>query len=308
ANILTRTMMIFGQGAVRCHPYIQKEMHALAETDDSKALHEFDAVLWQHIGFFLSNLVRGFWFGLSNARFSTVPGDKTTRRYYQQLTRLSTSFTLSADFALLTLGGNLKRKERISGRFADVLSHLYLCSCVLKHFENQGSQEEDIPLVHWACQHSIYQAQQSLLAVYRLLPLQIPALLLRTVLFPLGKPYSPPQDRLVGQLAQILLNDSSCRDRLTTGIYINDNPEDATGRIEVAFKAVILAAPIEAKLQAAQKLGKLDKGPLVSTINSALAQNIISQADADTFEAAEQARANAIMVNDFEADELTGQL
>lgn len=299
ANILTRTMMIFGQGAVRCHPYIQVEMQALNEEDADKALKDFDGVLCKHIGFFLGNMQRGFWFGLSNARFSATPGDKNTRRYYQQLARLSTSFTLTADFALLTLGGNLKRKERISGRFADVLSHLYLCSCTLKHFENQGSQQQDLPLLNWACQYSLHRAQQSLLAVFWLLPTRIPAIGLRTILFPLGKPYSPPQDRLVGQLAKILLTDNPARDRLTTGIYINENPQDASGRIEVAFKAVLAATPIEAKLHAAQKQGSLEKGDKTIMINKALELNIISHAEAEILNLAEQARAEAIKVDDF---------
>ncbi len=306
ANILTRTMMIFGQGAVRCHPYIQSEMTALNETDNNKALKDFDKVLCKHIGFFLANMGRSFWFGLSNARFRATPGDKNTRRYYQQLARLSSSFALTADFALLTLGGKLKRKERVSGRFADVLSHLYLCSCVLKHFEDQGSQKHDIALLDWACQYSLHRAQQSLLAVFWLLPTRIPALILRSVLFPLGKPYSPPQDKLIGQLAQLLLNDSPVRDRLTSGIYINGNPEDATGRIEVAFKAVLSATPVEVKIHAAQKQGKLEKGPILSTIKSALAKNIISQIEADILSAAEQARLVAIQVDDFDPEELTG--
>lgn len=304
ANILTRTMMIFGQGAVRCHPYIQSEMEALAETDTDKALRDFDEVLCKHVGFFLANMGRGFWFGLSNARLSNTPGDKNTRRYYQQLARLSTSFTLTADFALLTLGGNLKRKERISGRFADVLSNLYLCSCALKHFEDQGSQKDDIPLLNWACQYSLHRAQQSLLAVYWLLPTRISAIALRTVLFPLGKPYSPPQDKLVGQLAQLLLNDSPARDRLTAGVYINDNPEDATGRIEVAFKAVLLAVPVEAKLHAAVKQGLLDKGLGASILKAGLAKNIITQVEADLLSVAEQARSEAIRVDDFDPEEL----
>ena len=305
ANILTRSMIIFGQGAVRCHPFIQSEMNALHETDSSKALHDFDVVLWQHIRFFLNNLSRGFWLGLSNARFSTTPGDKNTQRYYQQLTRLSTGFALASDFALLTLGGKLKRKERVSARFADVLSHLYLCSCVLKHFEDQGSQQDDLPLLHWACQYSVYRAQQSLLAAFRLLPSRIPALLLRSTLFPLGKPYSPPQDQLVGQLAQLLLNDSPTRDQLTDGIYINEQPEDATGRIEVAFKAVLQAAPIEAKLHIAQKQGAVSKGGLSSVLQEAIDANIINAAEAELINKAEAARLNAIRVDDFLPEELT---
>jgi len=306
ANILTRTMMIFGQGSVRCHPYIQSEMNALNEPDQATALRAFDAVLWRHIGFFLNNLARGFWFGLGGAALAQTPGDKNTRRYYRQLTRLSTGFALTADFALLTLGGLLKRKERISGRFADVLSHLYLCSCALKHFENQGAQVDDLPLLHWACQHSLHRAQQSLLAVFWLLPSRIPAFLLRAALFPLGKPYAPPQDKLTGQLAQLLLHDNPARDRLTSGIYINDNPEDATGRIEAAFKAILLAAPIETKLRNAQKQGLLSKGALPGLLQEALQVGIITEAEADLINQAEQARLLAISVDDFSPEQLTG--
>lgn len=302
ANILTRTMMIFGQGAVRCHPFIQSEMAALNAAD----LPQFDAILWRHIRFFLNNLSRGFWFGFGGATLAQTPGDKYTRRYYRQLTRLSTGFALVADFALLTLGGNLKRKERISGRFADVLSYLYLCSCALKHFENQGAQVDDLPLLHWACQHSLHRAQQSLLAVFWLLPSRIPAVLLRAVLFPLGKPFAPPQDRLVGQLAHLLLTDNPSRDRLTAGIYINNDPNDSTGRIETAFKAVLQAAPIEAKLRLAQKQGLLNKGIIESVLKEALAKDIITAAEAELITQAEQARLIAISVDDFAPEQLTG--
>ncbi len=306
ANILTRTMMIFGQGAMRCHPFIQKEMDALSGTDDSKALSEFDRILWKHIDLFLVNLIRGGWYGLTNASFATSPGDKITHRYYQQLARLSTSFALTADFALLTLGGKLKRKERISGRLADVLSDLYLCSCTLKHFADQGAQKQDIPLLEWACQYSLHRAQQSLLAVFCLLPTSIPAIILRGILFPLGKPYAPPEDRLVGQLAQLLLSYGTTRDRLTAGIYINNNPDDATGRIEAAFIAVFLAAPVEVKLHAAQKQGLLPQGKISEIMQQALEAKIISKVDVELLIKAEQASLNAIKVDDFSPEELMG--
>ncbi|MGR9088796.1 MAG: acyl-CoA dehydrogenase, partial [Gammaproteobacteria bacterium] len=150
ANILTRTMMIFGQGAIRCHPYIQKEMAALGMTDADRGLHEFEAVLFEHIGFFLHNLMAAFWLGLTNARYAKTPGNFATRRYYRQIDRFSAGFAVLADIALLTLGGALKRKERLSGRFADALSNLYMCSCVLKHFQNQGKHAEDKTLLHAA--------------------------------------------------------------------------------------------------------------------------------------------------------------
>ncbi len=305
ANILTRTMMIFGQGAIRCHPFIQTEMAALNEADLSQALHQFDNVLWQHISFFLRNLSRGLWFGFGGTKLSQTPGDQHTRMYYQRLNRLSNGFALVADFALLTLGGNLKRKERISGRFADVLSYLYLCSCALKHFENQGAQTEDLPLLNWACQHSLYRAQQSLIAVLRLLPYRIPAVLLRFAVFPLGKPYMPPQDRLVGQLANLLLTDNPARDRLTDGIYVNSDANDATGRIEYAFKAVLQAAPIEVKLRNAQKEGQLSKGEFKRVLQEALLKVIITADEAELVINAEQARLVAISVDDFTPEQLT---
>lgn len=308
ANILTRTLMIFGQGSVRCHPFVQSEINALNESDPVKALKDFDTALWRHICFFLNNLMRGLWFGFGGARLARSPGDLQTRRYYRQLTRLSTGFALAADFALLTLGGQLKRKERISGRFADVLSFLYLCSCALKHFENQGSQADDLPLLHWASQYSLHRAQQSLLAVFWMLPSRIPAVLLRAGLFPLGKPYAPPRDNLIKPLAQILLADNPARERLTAGIYVNEKTNDASGRIETAFKAVLQAAPVEAKLHAAQKQGLLPIMALMAVIPLALQAGIISEIEAELFTGAEEARLAAISVDDFSSEQLSWRL
>jgi len=306
ANILTRSMMIFGQGSVRCHPFLQMEMNALDKPGFDEALREFDTVLWRHIRFFLGNLARGFCYGLGGSTLSNTPGDKHTRHYYRQLTRLSTGFALAADFALLTLGGRLKRRERLSGRFADVFSQLYLCSCVLKHFENQGAQQDDLPLLNWACQYSLHRAQQSLLAVFWLLPARIPARLLRYALFPLGKPYAPPQDSLTGALAQRLISDNASRERLTAGIYINDEPDDASGRIEVAFKKVLEAAPIEAKIRDAQKRSRISKRALNEVLDEAIQSGLISSSEAALLEQAELARENAIRVDYFTSEQLTG--
>lgn len=305
ANILTRTMMIFGQGAVRCHPYIQKEMAALNHADLELALREFDAVLFEHIGFFLRNFATSFWFGLTNARFADVPGDAASKRYYQKLARLSAAFALLADFALLTLGGALKRKERLSGRFADALGNLYLCSCVLKHYQNQGSPAEDAPLLHWACQQTLYRAQQSLVAICWKLPLSPIVWFLRMVIFPLGKPCPPPGDKLIHQTAQLLLSESDVRDRLTRGIYINDRPDDPTGRIEVAFKAVLAAAPVEAKIRKAQKQKRLAKGDPALAVAEALDKAVITKEEAALVDVANQARLAAITVDDFSPEELT---
>ncbi|MDP1666973.1 MAG: acyl-CoA dehydrogenase [Methylobacter sp.] len=322
ANILTRTMMIFGQGAIRCHPYIQREMEALAQENPELALQQFDEVLFEHIGSVLHNLAAGFWLGLTGARFIDVPGDQNTRRYFRQIARLSVGFALITDFVLLTLGGSLKRKERISGRFADALSNLYLCSCVLKHYQDQGSPKDDLPLLHWACQQTLHRAHQSLLdifhalparnpatvlrAIFQVLPRRTPASLLRFFLFPSGKSYSPPADHLIHQTAALLLKNSPTRDRLTHGVYINHKPDDVTGRIEVAFQAVLDAMPVEAKIHAAQKQKQLPKSAILDVLDAAISKAVITKKEAELIVTAEKARFAAISVDDFSPEQLSG--
>ena len=307
ANILTRSLIIFGQGAVRCHPYIQAEMEAVTIEDDKLAVERIDAAMFGHVAFAMGNLARATWLGLTNARFAQTPGDQHTKQYYQQISRLSAGFALIADFALLTLGGKLKRMERLSGRFADVLSNLYLCSAVLKHYLDQGSQEADLPLLHWACRNTIHRAQQSLLAVFWNLPNRSVAFVLRALIFPAGKPYAPPSDNLIKNAAQVLLKDSPTRDRLTRGVYINSRPNDPTGRIERAFLAVIEAEPVEKKIQQARREGQFSVEKRSLMIEQAVAQNIIDDAEARMLLAADEARAEAISVDEFSPESLTAK-
>jgi len=307
ANILTRSLIIFGQGAVRCHPFIQTEMKALAMEDTAAGIELFDDALFGHIGFLLGNLARAAWLGLSNARFVDVPGDSETKQYYQQIARLSAGFALIADIALMTLGGALKRKERLSGRFADVLSNLYLCSAVLKHYQDQGFQNEDLPLLHWACRNTIHRAQQSLLAVFWNMPNKMLAYLVRALIFPNGKPYAPPDDGVIKNAASILLKDSASRDRLTHGIYINDLPDDPTGRIERAFYAVIKAESAESKVNQARRSGQLSVSRKSEMIDNALELQIIDAAEAKLLRAAEQATQEAISVDEFPAEYLSSE-
>ena len=300
ANILTRTMMIFGQGAIRCHPYIQQEIAAIAEND----LPEFDKAIFRHVSFFASNKIASFWLGLTHGCFLRTPGNKATKRYYRQVARLSAAFALLTDFGLLTLGGKLKRKERLSGCYADALANLYLSSCILKHHEDQGNLAEDLPLLHWACRESLYRAQQALLDIIRKLPFKPISCWLYVLVFPLGKFRQPAKEKLIPQLAAILSTASPSRDRLTKGIYISANPADLTGRIETAFKAVLAAEPVEAKLKQAQKQGKLVKGDLPNVVNEGLAQQLISKEEALLLTNADEARLKAITVDDFDSKTL----
>ncbi|MEE9339862.1 MAG: acyl-CoA dehydrogenase [Methylococcaceae bacterium] len=299
ANILTRTMMIFGQGAMRCHPFVYKEIKALHQQDKPKALIEFDQLLFKHIGFMMRNKVASFWLGITHALFVKTPGDQQTKKYYQQIVRLSAAFSLVTDYAMMVLGGSLKRKERISGQFADVLSNLYLCSTVLKNFQDQSSPEDDLPLLHWACQQTIYKAQQSLLAIFQLLPIKPFVWGLKFIIFPFGASYRAPSDRLIHQTSSLLLKDSVTRDRLTQGIYINEIENDPTGRIECAFKAVLAAMPVEKKIYQAQKNKLIAKGHGEKILQQATEQKIITDTELGLIQEAERARRLAITVDDF---------
>lgn len=300
ANILTRSLMIFGQGAIRCHPLLYQEIQTLQQQHKTEALAQFDQLIFKHIGLIMRNKINSFWLGLSNARLLKTAGDSNTKPYYQAIARLSAGFAFATDYALIMLGGKLKRKERISGRFADVLSNLYLCSSVLKHFADQDSPEDDLPLMHWACQHTLYQAQSALAEATQLLPIKILAWSInRAILFPLGKPYHPPADKLIQQTASILLNSSDSRDRLTQGIYINTRADDATGRIECAFKAVLAALPAEQKINKAQRDKQLATGMSEAVLNQAEAKKIISAAERALIDEAESKRSLAIAVDDF---------
>jgi acyl-CoA dehydrogenase len=222
ANILTRSMIIFGQGAIRSHPYVLKEMAAAHEPDHKLARRQFDQALFGHISFALSNAARSFVFALLNGHGIPAPiaAFEETDRYYKQLTRFSASFALSADMAMAVLGGSLKRREKISARLGDVLSMLYLCSATLKRFEDDGHPAEDLPLLHWAMQDALYKAQQALDGVIHNFPNAPARWVLSALVFPTGLRLSPPSDRLGHEVAALLMQPGAARDRLTDGMYL----------------------------------------------------------------------------------------
>ena len=298
ANILTRSLIVFGQGAIRCHPYLLTEMKATQENN----LKELDHALFSHIGFVISNLSRSIWFGLTNAIFES-PGTPLTRQYYRRLTRLSAGFALLSDYALLTLGGSLKRKERLSGRFADILANMYLCSAVLKHFEDQGEPEADLPLLHYACQKTMHDAQQAMLAVFYNLPFKPIAKTLRALMFPFGKPYSPPGDKLIHEVAGIALRPSSTRDRLTEGCYLTEDPDDPMGRIEYAFNIAIQTEELEKNFKKIVKTGQLKSRTHKERIKEAADKALISTEDSEQLLLLWTSMREAIRVDDFTEEE-----
>ncbi|MCB1774175.1 MAG: acyl-CoA dehydrogenase [Gammaproteobacteria bacterium] len=301
ANILTRSMIIFGQGAIRCHPWVLKEFQAAQNGDRQRGLVDFDHALFGHVGFILGNVARSLFLGLTRGRLSHAPAsDSPTRRYFQQLNWMSAGFALTADVAMMTLGGSLKRKERLSARLGDILSELYLTSAVLKHFDDQGRPAADLPLVRWACDTSLYRMQECFRLLFRNLPLRPLAWLLRLVIFPTGAPYTAPRDRTDHEAAQVLLHPGEARDRLTAGIFTSNDPALRQGQLELAFAQAARVKPIEKTLRAARRAGLLQSRDYAAQIEEAVQEGVISTEDADALRVMIDLRRAVVRVDSFE--------
>lgn len=304
ANILTRSMMIFGQGAIRCHPYVLKEMEAAKMEDREQGLQEFDQHLFRHIGYTISNAVRSMILGLSFARFAAVPTDRKTARYYRKLTRYSAALAFASDIAMLTLGGKLKHKERISARLGDVLSQLYICSAMLKRFEIQGRPAADQPILAWAFHDAIFKMQTALGAVVDNFPSRSVRVLLGTFIFPLGRHERQPGDRLGHKVSQLMMSPSATRDRLTDGVFIPDDLTNPIGLLEQALPRVIATEPLERRLHKTEIAGELKAGDMKTQLQQAVEQSIITAEEANELQAVRDMVAEIIAVDEFESDYL----
>ena len=304
ANILTRSMMIFGQGAIRCHPYVLKELEAAQISDPQERLQTFDKLLFAHIGTTMSNAMRSFYMGLGTGQFDTVPSDRETRSYYRKLSRYSAAFSCLADVAMLTYGGKLKQKEKISARLGDVLSQLYISSAMLKRFEDQGRPAADQPILSWAFHDSIYQIQTSIQGVLDNFQNRPAAWLLKAIIFPLGAREKRPNDRLGHKVASLLLTPSETRDRLTDGAYKTASPGYVIGHMEVLLPEVIAAEPLSRKLDKAIRQGKVDASTYAGKLKQAVQQNILSNKESVLLLDVHQRTMEIIAVDDFDSDEL----
>ncbi len=298
ANILTRTMIIFGQGAMRSHPFLLKEVEAVHNENTDQGLEDFDKAFFGHMGFIVSNIVRSFWFGISFAKFEKAPGDKNTRYYYQQLIKMSSAFALMSDICIGILGGTLKRREKISGRLADALSNMYIITAVLKHYEDQGSHKEDLALVRWACEDALINIQNALKDIMKNLPVPFVGALCNFIIFPLTKPYQKPSDSLGRHVARKILQPGKTLDRLCEGIFFSKDNEDATGRIQHAFSLVLKTDKLQHKIRAAYKQGRLKNRDRKAFLE-AKENNIITDTEYNLLLEADEAIQHAIKVDEF---------
>ncbi|KPZ60049.1 Acyl-coenzyme A dehydrogenase [Pseudoalteromonas sp. P1-13-1a] len=307
ANILTRNMIIYGQGAIRCHPFVLTELGACEIEDREEALNVFDKALMGHIGFTMSNLVRTKWLALTGARFTSVPYKDDTAEFYRIASRFSASLALMSDISMAVFGGSLKRKERISARLGDLLSYLYLVSATLKRYNDEGRKQEDLALVKWSCQDHLYHCQRALADLINNMPSAPLRGVLKVLLFPFGRPVRKPTDKLEHKLAQILQVPSETRNRLASYVYLKDEPLNLVGRQEQTLKDVLAVEPLFERV-CKEKGVKLPFFQLDKVAQMGLEAGILSQAEADKLAAVEKARLDVINVDDFDpADLLAGK-
>ncbi|MGB6135672.1 MAG: acyl-CoA dehydrogenase [Shewanella sp.] len=301
ANILTRSLMIFGQGATRCHPYVLAEMEAAAMEDETSALDRFDSLLLGHMGYAIGNALRSFGSALTGSRFASAPVSGPTQQYYRDMTRISSSLAIMTDLSMLIMGGDLKRKEMISARMGDVLSQLYLASATLKLFEDNGRQQDDLPAVHYAMTERLHLAAKALDDAIRNFPSKIAGVLLRVLIFPLGNYFNAPSDKSAVDVCKGMLKPGPARNRITFLCGEFEGDTSGIAEVENAFLAKYAAKDLYKKLKKAQRSGHLkSKLPMLELFDVALEKDIITQAEHQQLLEADELRLAAINVNDFE--------
>ncbi|MEO1134598.1 MAG: acyl-CoA dehydrogenase domain-containing protein, partial [Cyanobacteria bacterium J06639_1] len=298
ANILTRSLMIFGQGAIRCHPYVYDEITALSRDD----LAAFDRALWKHLGAIARNTIRAALLHLTRGRLARSPVSGSTAKYYRKLAWASASFALLSDIAMLSFGGSLKRKEKLSGRFADILSWMYLGAATLRRYEAEGRPSEDLIYVDWAMRHAFAQIQAGFIGLFANMQIPILGSILRAPitwawqLSPIG---TPPSDRLGSLVARSLQTPGAQRDRLTAHIHIPTDAIEALGRLEQTLNAAIAAEPAMKTIKAALRRGDLPSSKPESWATLALELGAIDREEAELVGEAIALRNEAAQVDSF---------
>jgi acyl-CoA dehydrogenase len=304
ANIMTRSLLIFGQGAILCHPWVLKEMKAAQNPDFRAGVKEFDHSLFGHIRYGISNAVRSFWFGLTAARLGGAPGDRYTKRFFRKLDRYSANLALMTDVSMLLLGGRLKFKESLSGRLGDVLSHLYMTSAMLKRYHDEDRPEVDHPFLAWAFHNSVYKIEQALSDALRNFPIRPVGWLMWALIFPLGRRAEVPGDRLSHRVASLLMTPGEARERMGAGVFTTPCDNNPAGRINSHLPKVVLAEPIERKLMKALKAGEIQSLEYLDQVEEALQKGRLTGDEAALLRELREMTLDAITVDDFDPSEL----
>jgi acyl-CoA dehydrogenase len=294
ANILTRNLIVFGQGAIRAHPYLLDEMNSLREQDHDKGLDAFDRAFWKHVGHSFATLFRAWGRSWTFGAFTSVPEVGDATRFYRQLSRYASAFALCADMALLTLGGALKRKEMLSARFGDILSELYLLSAAAKRWQDEGRQKEDFAALEYCMAAGFKTIENRFAEILANLPNRFVAAILKFVIQPFGARVLGPSDRVVHQCAQLILEPSAARERLTADLsHVED--DGGCARLEKAFALVTACEDVAKKMHAVH----------LHDPKEALKKGVITESEAGRMAEAHAAVAKVIEVDDFAPEALS---
>lgn len=307
ANILTRTLMTFAQGVLRAHPFLYKEIEAVQNKDKKAGLDQFDRAFGGHTKFMLRNIAASFLHGISNGAFASTPNQGPMAHWYRRLHRYSQAFALTADWTTVFLGGALKRKQKISGRMADILGELYLMSATLRRFEDEGRIAEDRELVEAIMADRVAAMEKSFGEIFANFPNPAFAWAMRVLCFPLGRHAKPASDRVNYRFVRAVLRPGAFRDRLTTGTYVSMDPNDVTGVLEDALIKVTEAEEIEAKFVKAARKGVIERRLDRDAIDDAVAAGVLSGNEAGIMRAADEATDRVVKVDDFAPDELAAE-
>ncbi|WP_339540974.1 acyl-CoA dehydrogenase [Pseudomonas sp. RA_5y_Pfl1_P24] len=307
ANILSRNLMIFGQGAIRCHPFVLKEMALAGREDHDQALKEFDSLLMQHIGFAVSNAASTLVLNLGVGHFEKAPGNRLSQGYFRALNRQAAAFALLADLSMMLLGGELKRRERLSARLGDVLSHMYLASAALKRYHDLDSPDHLQPLFTWAMEESLGESERALDELLSNFPNRVLGCLLRVIVFPFGRRHTGPSDALDAEVAAVIgrAKGDPTLEELLAGCYRPQSAEDPVGALQHAYDLLGASHPLQKKLHTALKSGQVKPAAGEHAIDAALHAGVLQPAEAQSLRDAEAARRKVIDVDDFSKEELT---
>jgi acyl-CoA dehydrogenase len=307
ANILTRALIIFGQGALRCHPYLLEEVKALQDENRKQGVRDFQRAFEAHLSFTLANMAGAAWHNLTGGVFAKAPQAPHTGRWYKQLTRASRNFALVADLTVGLLGGRLKTKQRISGRLADALSELYLLSCVLKRFEDDGQPRDDVPIVNLCARNSLYRFYLALRDVINNFPNHVFAVLLRRLVFPLGFAFLPASDQETDAAVHLVMKPGAIRERLTRGLAVKNETNEIAIAMETAFVKCVETEPLARKLDRAEREGKIRRVLGRDWLSKACSLGILTEDEAGELREADDHAAKIIAVDDFDPAAVAGK-
>lgn len=282
ANILTRSLMIFGQGSMRCHPYLFEELQLLQSDDKASALKQFNTLLFKHLAYTFNRAAKALAFGLTGgSKQGSSAADDFSKPYYAIINRMSADFALTADMALGILAGDLKRKEMLSGRLADIHAHLFIATAILNYYEHGQRTESDQKHAELALNKAVYNAQEAFFGFYENFPVKIAATLVKLISFPFGRPVTKPSDELKQQVAQLLLKENSFRAELKKHVYYTTDETDVMGRMESTFQMLLTLQPLWDKFKKAESKDQFKGLTFEEHITDAVAVGFITANEAE---------------------------